>query len=283
MRAARPLPRSSTTALSVSESSVAAQQLEVVDVVVEGDLAADRLGQRPLAAHRREAAPEGELAQPVGASAEGRGKQREGHVLQHADGSEAEGGQPLLGDRPDAADLADGQVAQAAVHVGVGELADAGRLVEAGGQLGQQFGGPDADGASDAVRVVHLLLDAQGDGARRAEQPPAAGDVEVGLIDGGDLDEVGVPPQQLDDAAVHSEIGLHVDRQEHPPRAEPLGLEDGHGAVDAEDARLVGAGGDHAAAAALAADDHRRPRSSGRRACSTEAKKASMSRCRIAR
>ena len=111
--------------------------------------------------------PEGELAQPVGAAAEGRGEEREGHVLQHTDGGEAEGGQPLLRDRPDAADLADGQIAQTAVHIGVGKLADAGRFAEAGGQLGQQLGGPDADGAGDAVRVVHLLLDTQGDGARQ--------------------------------------------------------------------------------------------------------------------
>jgi hypothetical protein len=61
------------------------------------------------------------------------------------------------------------------VHVGGGELADAGRLVDAGGQLGQQLGRPDADGAGDGVRVVDLLLDAVGDGARRTEQPPAAG------------------------------------------------------------------------------------------------------------
>ena len=257
MRAASPLRRSSATALSVSESSVARRSSCVVDVVVEGDLAADRLGQRPLAAHRREAAPQGELAQPVRAAAERRREQRERHVLQHADGGEAEGGEPLLGDRADAADLAHGQVAQAAVDVGGGELADAGRLVQAGGQLGQQLGGPDADGAGDGVRVVDLLLDAVGDGARRAEQPPAAGDVQVGLVDGRHLDEVGVLPQQLDQRAVDGEVGLHVDRQEHPVRAEPLGLRDGQRAVHAVDARLVGAGRDHSPPPALAADDDR--------------------------
>ncbi len=234
-----------------------AQEPGVVDVVAEGDLAADRLGQRPLAAHRREAAPQGELAQPVGAPAERRGEQREGHVLQHPDRGEAEGGEALLGDRPDAADRAHGQVAQTAMHVGGGELADAGRLVQAGGQLGQQLGGPDADGAGDGVRVVDLLLDAVGDGARRAEQPPAAGDVEVGLVDGRHLDEVGVLLQEIDQGPVDGEVGLHVDGQEHPVRAEPLGLRDGQRAVHPVHARLVGAGRDHAASSALAADDHR--------------------------
>ena len=234
-----------------------AQELVVAHVVVEGELAADRLGQRPLAAHRREAAPQGELAQPVRALAERRREQRERHVLQHAHGGEAEGGEPLLGDGADAADLAHGQVAQTAVHVGGGELADAGRLVEAGGQLGQQLGGPDADGAGDAVRVVDLLLDAVGDGARRPEQPPAAGDVQVGLVDGRHLDQVGVPPQQLDERAVDGEVRLHVDRQELRVRAEPLGLPDGQRAVHAVDARLVGAGRDHSPPPALAADDDR--------------------------
>ena len=143
------------------------------------------------------------------------------------------------------------------MDVGVGELADTGRLVEAGGQLGQQFRGPDADGAGDAVGVVDLLLRAQGDGARRPEQPPAAGDVQISLVDGGHLDEIGVLAEQLDEVAVHGHVGLHVDGEEHAPRAEALGLEDGHGAVHAEGARLVRTRGDDTAAAVLAADDHR--------------------------
>jgi hypothetical protein len=143
------------------------------------------------------------------------------------------------------------------VDVGVGELADTGRLVEAGGQLGQQLGGADPDGAGDAVGVVHLLLGAQGDGPWRPEQPPAAGDVEIGLVDGSDLDEIGVLPEQFDEVAVHGHVRLHVDGQKHAPWAQALGLKDGHGAVDAEGARLVRTRGDDAPAAALAADDHR--------------------------
>ena len=143
------------------------------------------------------------------------------------------------------------------MDVGGGELADAGGFVHAGGQLGQQLGGPDADGAGDGVRVVDLLLDAVSDGARRAEQPPAAGDVEVGLVDGRHLDEVGVLLQQLDQRPVDGEVGLHVDRQEHPVRAEPLGLRDGQRAVHPVGARLVGTGRDHAPPPALAADDDR--------------------------
>ena len=201
---------------------------------------------RPRASWRRAWAP-----------AEGGGEQRERHVLQHADGGEAEGGEPLLGDGADAADLSHRQITQTAVHVGGSELADAGRFVEVGGQFGEQLGGSDADGAGDRVRVVDLLLDAVGDGPRRAEEPPAAGDVEEGLVDGRHLDEVRVVPQELDQRAVDGEIGLHVHRQEHPVRAEPLGLCDGQRAVDAVDARLVGAGRDHAPPPALAADDDR--------------------------
>ncbi len=137
------------------------------------------------------------------------------------------------------------------------ELADAGRLVEAGSQLGQQLGGPDTDGAGDAVCVVHLLLDTVGDGARRAEQPPAAGDVQVRLVDGRHLHEVRVLPEQLDERAVDGEVRLHVDRQELGVRAQPLGLPDGQRAVHSVLARLVGAGRDHPPPPALAADDDR--------------------------
>ena len=68
---------------------------------------------------------------------------------------------------------------------------------------------------------------------------PAAGNVEIGLVDGSDLDEVGVVADQLDQIVVHRCVCLHIDRQKHSPRAEALGLKDGHGAMDAEDACLV--------------------------------------------
>jgi hypothetical protein len=60
-----------------------------------------------------------------------------------------------------------------------------------------------------------------------------------------------------DQGPVDGEVGLHVDGQEHPVRAEPLGLRDGQRAVHPVDARLVRAGRDHATPPALAADDHR--------------------------
>ena len=68
---------------------------------------------------RREAAPEGELAQAVRAAPERRREDGERHVLEHADGGEAEGGEALCGDRPDAVEVADRQVAQPAADVGL--------------------------------------------------------------------------------------------------------------------------------------------------------------------
>ena len=64
-------------------------------------------------------------------------------------------------------------------------------------------------------------------------------------------------PEQLDERVMHGGVGLHVDRQEDGVRAEPLGLDDGHGRAHAEGARLVGAGGDDPARAPAPADDDR--------------------------
>ena len=114
--------------------------------------------------------------------------------MQHAHGGEPEGGEPLLGDRADAPQLAHRQLAQAPVHVDLGELADAGRLVEIGSQLGEQSGGTDADGAGDPVLAIDLLLDTAGDGPRRTEETAAAGDLEKSLVDRDALDGIGELP-----------------------------------------------------------------------------------------
>jgi len=232
-----------------------AQHLEVVGVDSERGLAADRLGQRAAGGDRRETAPEGELTQPVRAAPERRRKDGERHVLEHAHGGEAESGETLLGDRADAVQGADRQLAQAAADVGFAELADARRFVETGRDLGKQLRGPDADRAGEAVFGVHPLLDAAGDRARRAEQAAAAGDVEVRLVDRRHLDLVGEAAQQIDEAVVHNAVGREVGHQERALRAEPLGLADRHGRAHAAGARLVRAGGDDAATATRPADD----------------------------
>ena len=77
------------------------------------------------------------------------------------------------------------------------------------------------------------------------------------LVDGRHLHQVGVPLEQRDQRAVDLEVRLHVDRQEHGVRAEPLGLHDGQRAVHPVDARLIRAGRDHPPPPALAADDDR--------------------------
>ena len=153
MRADRPWRRSPATAWSVSESSVARSNSRSLTSSANVTSRPTDLGAAARCAPARRCAPR-RAAQAVGAAAERGREQRERHVLQHADRGEAERGEPLLGGRPDAPELAHRQIAQAAVHVGVGELADAGRLVHAGGELGQQLGGPDADGAGEVVRVA---------------------------------------------------------------------------------------------------------------------------------
>ncbi len=63
-------------------------------------------------------------------------------------------------------------------------------------------------------------------------------------------------------------------------RAELFRLENGHRGVDAEFPGLIGCGGDYAALRTRPTMTGF-PRCSGLSACSTDAKKASMSRCRI--
>ena len=207
--------------------------------------------------HGRQAAPEGELLERTGATAERRGEERQGDVLQHAHGGETEGVQTLLGDRPDAVELADGQRPQAAVDVGVVEHADAGRFVQVGGQLGEQLVGSDTQRAGEALFVVDQLLDATGDGARRPEEPAAAGDVEDGFVDRHRLDQVGEAPEELEQLGVDGGVRLEVGRQEHGLGTQPPRLRHGHGRMNAASARFVGGRGHHAAALGAPTDDHR--------------------------
>ena len=58
--------------------------------------------------------------------------------------------QALAAHGPDAGDGADGQGAQAAGDVGLGERREAAGLLELGGELGEQPGGADADRTGEA-------------------------------------------------------------------------------------------------------------------------------------
>ena len=143
------------------------------------------------------------------------------------------------------------------MNVCLRELADAGRLVDGGGEFGEQFGGTDADGAGDVFGAQHGLLDAAGDGLRRAEQAAAAGDVQKSLIDRHDLDLVRVVLKERHQPVVDGGVGPEVWWQEDRLRAEPRRLPHRHGRAHPAGARLIGRRGDDAAAARLTADHHR--------------------------
>jgi hypothetical protein len=224
-----------------------AQELGVVDVFGERHLVAERLGRRVPGAHRGAAAARGEPLEAVGALAEGGRQHGEGDVLQGAHRGQPQRAQTLLGDRADAPDLADRQLAQAAVDVVVGQLTDAAGLVEAGGDLGQQLGGADAERAGETVLVADQLLQAAGDRLRRSEEAPAAGHIEERLVDGDRLDQVGEAPVELLQVAMRGGVGGHVDRQVHPLGTEALRPRDGHRRAHPARPRLVGGRGHHPA------------------------------------
>jgi hypothetical protein len=150
----------------------------------------------------------------------------------------------------------DGSIGQKGGGVRSADDGEAARLVEIGGDLGQELvvGEADRDGDAD------LLLDPAGktdEGDRRAGmvQPLGAGEVEEGLVDRDRLDQrrqlQHEPPHLAADTAVFVDVG----RDHHRVRARLEGLEHGHGRANAEGARHV-AGGRHDAALAPA-DDHR--------------------------
>jgi hypothetical protein len=106
---------------------------------------------------------------------------------------------------------------------------------------------------------------------RASEERLGAGEIHEGLVDGDGLHErreVGEDRHHLDR---HPLVFLHVHRQERPLRAEPRGAPDRHRRAHAELSGFVRRSGHDTAARGARADDHRRPRSSGRSRCSIAA------------
>ncbi len=142
---------------------------------------------------------------------------------------------------------------------------------------------------TDAVSptsVAGLVLDPPGDRRAVAEQGGRPGDVEERLVDRDRLDQRRVAPEDRHDVSAGDLVATTVDRQEHGVRAAAVRLAQRHRRVDPERARLVARRRHDARARPRRPQPPTttgRPRSSGRSRCSTAAKKASRSTCRIVR
>ncbi len=177
-------------------------------------------------------------------------------LLQLADGAEPVLLQHLregLADAPDQRHRLGGEERD---RLRLADDGEAARLLEVGGDLGEELaiGEPDRDGDAD------LVLDLAGEtgeheGRRAAVQPLRALEVEKGLVDRDRLDQRGERLHHGADLAPDRDIFLHVRLDDHRFGAGFQRLEHRHCRAHAVDARDVAGGRDDAAFPA--ADDHR--------------------------
>jgi hypothetical protein len=233
----------------------------VLDVLLEGDLAAVRSGDvrtrvdlgvapAPAKQHQPGTGHRAELGrQPVRVGG--------GELADRVDAETFELVDRLLADAPDHVGRS---VAEQLVPGLRGQPEHAGRLAEAGGDLRLQLVLADADRAVEAGR----LLDAGGEvagegfGVRRLVGLVRL-EADEGLIPAEHLHRGAGVPQHVHDHGRHLEVGGRVDRQENAVRAALLRGPQRQAGVDAEFARLVGGGRDHAPLGRVAvAADHDR-------------------------
>ncbi len=173
--------------------------------------------------------------------------------LDLGDAGEAEGGEAAFHGGADAGQDGDGFGRQQSRGFGAEDGETAG-LVAAGGELGQQAVGREADADGDADLAFDLEREAgQGDGGRGVVEGFGAGEIEIRFVDG-ERHQLGREAQHegadlAGGFAVFGEIGF----DDGGVGAELQRLEHGHGAAHAADAGDVAGGGDDAAGAA--ADD----------------------------
>ena len=130
-------------------------------------------------------------------------------------------------------------------------------LARVRGHLREVLVRPDAHGDGQARALLHLRLQPRAGVPRGTEQPLGSRQVEERLVDRDLLQVRRVPGEDLHHLAGHLEVALHAHREVHALRAAAVRLGDGHGGVDAEPPRLVGARRDDAAPPGRRADDDR--------------------------
>ena len=148
----------------------------------------------------------------------------------------------------------DGAVAQEVDRLGAADDRKAARLVEVGGDFGQEFVEAEANRHGD----LQLVFDALGEGCERLSggvfvQTFGAGEIEERFVEGERFDERRRFEHQLFHLAADGDIFLHVGANDHGVRAGLERLEHRHRRLHAVGARDVAGRGDDAALAA--ADD----------------------------
>ena len=232
------------------------QCAEIADVDIEGGLGRDALG-LPLRADAPfvDAAGQPGEPQPLGAEA----ARQSGLVggLQIGDEAVALARQALLRRLADTPDGADASGSEEGDGLFGADHREAARLVEIGGNLGEELvrRQPDGDGDAD------LGLDGAGEPSQRAGRALAmqalrAGKVEKRLVDGKRLDQRREAQHALADLPADSDIFRHVGLHHRRLGAERQRLEHRHGRAHALHPGEIAGGGDHAALAAADDDRH---------------------------
>ena len=254
---------------------MSAEDRPVGDVGREGRLAALRL-RLALGDHRPVIVAPGAVAKLVAEPwAEGPLQRRGLDRGELGHGPDPELGQSLGRARPDAGDQSRRALADGLDHVLRLQDAEAVGLFEIGGDLREQLVGRQADRADQARLGADLALQLAGARLRRR----AVGEVQIGLVQAGDLDPIAEPAQDVHHLARSAPIQPDVARDQRRLGAAPVGDRKRQSRVDAVPARLVGGRHHHAAGGGSVpvATTTGVPRSSGRRKSSTETKNASMS------
>ena len=139
--------------------------------------------------------------------------------------------------------------------LGPADHGEATRLVQVGGDLGQELVVAEADGDGDGELVLHPPREPR-ERRRRARPVKRFGAREVheGLVDGEWLHQRRTRQHQRADLATHRRVLLHVGPDDGRLGAGLERLEHGHGGAHAVGPGDIAAGGDHAPVAP--ADDH---------------------------
>ena len=144
--------------------------------------------------------------------------------------------------------------------------------------LARNFVARDADRDRQPDLIAHVAAQPRRDLGRRAADALEAAHVEERLVDRQPLDERRRVLEDAEDRLAGVDVGREARRHDDRVRAQAARLSAAHRRPHAECLGLV-ARRQHDAGA----DDHGRPRRPGSSRCSTDAKKASTSACRIVR
>ena len=151
-------------------------------------------------------------------------------ALQIADGAQPVAGKALLGDLADAEDQRHGSRGEEGGCLAAAEHGKAAWLVEIGRDLGQELILREPDGHGNTERVFDLAGKAgKRLGRRHPMQPRRAGKVHEGLVDRHWLDQRRELEHEFAHLAPNPRVFVHVRAHHRGLRAQPPGLEHGHG------------------------------------------------------